>query len=63
MLKKLHHLQEGNIVQSFTTVVMILMIHEQRHYKKLFFSMDSIEVKVQLAPFKKENGCADSEMA
>ena len=25
--------------------------HEQRHYKKLFFSMDSVEFKVRRAPF------------
>ena len=42
---------KGNIVQLFTTVAMVLKIHEQRHYKKLFFSMDSREVKVQRAPF------------
>ena len=50
---------KGNIVQLFTTLAMVLKIHEQRvlriheqrHYKKLFFSMDSTEVKVQRAPF------------
>ena len=30
---------------------MILKRHEQRYYKKLFFSVDSVEFKVQLAPF------------
>ena len=42
---------KGNIVKSFTTVAMILKRHEQRHYKKLFFNMDSVEFKVQLEPF------------
>ena len=38
------------IVQLFTTGVIILKGHEQRYHKKLFFSTDSVEFKVQLAP-------------
>ena len=30
---------------------MTLKEHEQRYYKKLFFSMDSVEFKVQFATF------------
>ena len=37
------------IVQLFTTGVIILKGHEQRYHKKLFFSTDSVEFKVQLA--------------
>ena len=33
---------------------MILNRHKQRIYKKLFFSMDSVEFNVQLAPFVKK---------
>ena len=40
MLKK-PSICKGNIVKLFTAVVIILKRHEQRHYKKLFFSMDS----------------------
>ena len=36
MLKK-PFICKGNIVYSFTTVVMILKRHEQRYYKRLFF--------------------------
>ena len=30
---------------------MILKRHEQGYYKKIFFGMDFVEFKVQLAPF------------
>ena len=47
MLKKL---SSARRIQ-FNYLQLILKGHEQSYYKKLFFSMDSIEFKVQLAPF------------